>query len=288
MDKEKTRKVETSKIIVWIIFFVFLVYAITLIYPFVWFLFNSFKDKTEWLTNKFSLPGSPTFKNYTTNVMQYTSSTGYNIAQMFSLSLVITLVGTVLAVLASCMAAYVVSRYDFKAKQVIYAIAVFVIVVPLVGTLPAKIQLMQTIGLYDTLPGLFFLYSGAFGLNFILLHGFFENLSWSYAEAAYIDGANDFTVFFKVMLPLSKGPVVSVGILQLISIWNDYSTPLIFLPSMTTLAVGLHEFQKACIGKYDYPSMFAAIVIATTPVIVLFACFQKTIIENTVAGGLKG
>ena len=288
MDKEKTRKVETSKIIVWIIFFVFLVYAITLIYPFVWFLFNSFKDKTEWLTNKFSLPGSPTFKNYTTNVMQYTSSTGYNIAQMFSLSLVITLVGTVLAVLASCMAAYVVSRYDFKAKQVIYAIAVFVIVVPLVGTLPAKIQLMQTIGLYDTLPGLFFLYSGAFGLNFILLHGFFENISWSYAEAAYIDGANDFTVFFKVMLPLSKGPVVSVGILQLISIWNDYSTPLIFLPSMTTLAVGLDELQKACIGKYDYPSMFAAIVIATTPVIVLFACFQKTIIENTVAGGLKG
>lgn len=288
MDKEKTRKVETSKIIVWIIFFVFLVYAITLIYPFVWFLFNSFKDKTEWLTNKFSLPCSPTFKNYTTNVMQYTSSTGYNIAQMFSLSLVITLVGTVLAVLASCMAAYVVSRYDFKAKQVIYAIAVFVIVVPLVGTLPAKIQLMQTIGLYDTLPGLFFLYSGAFGLNFILLHGFFENLSWSYVEAAYIDGANDFTVFFKVMLPLSKGPVVSVGILQLISIWNDYSTPLIFLPSMTTLAVGLDELQKACIGKYDYPSMFAAIVIATTPVIVLFACFQKTIIENTVAGGLKG
>ena len=288
MEKEKTKKVETSKIIIWIIFFVFVVYAISLIYPFVWFLFNSFKDKTEWLTNKFGLPVSPTIKNYTTNVMQYTSSTGYNIAQMFSLSLLITLLGTVLAVLASCMAAYVVSRYDFKGKQIIYAIAVFVIVVPLVGTLPAKIQLMQTIGLYDTLPGLFFLYSGAFGLNFILLHGFFENLSWSYAEAAYIDGANDFTVFFKVMLPLSKGPVVSVGILQLISIWNDYSTPLIFLPNMTTLAVGLDELQKACVGKYDYPSMFAAIVIATTPVIVLFACFQKTIIENTVAGGLKG
>lgn len=288
MEKEKTRKVESSKIIVWIIFFVFIVYAISLMFPFVWFLYNSLKDKTEWLTNKFGLPAMPTIKNYTSNVMQYTSATGYNIAQMFSLSLFITIVGTVLAVLSSCMAAYVVSRYDFRGKQFIYAIAVFVIVVPLVGTLPAKIQLMQAIGLYDTLLGLFFLYSGAFGMNFILLHGFFENLSWSYAEAAYIDGANDFTVFFQVMLPLSKGPIVSVGVLQLISIWNDYSTPLIFLPSMTTLAVGLDELQKACIGKYDYPSMFAAIVIATTPVIILFSCFQKTIIENTVAGGLKG
>ncbi len=287
MKTISAKKIDASRLIVWGIFLVFVVYGMTLLYPFLWFLANSFKDKTEWLTNKFGLPAAFTFRNYTSNVFQYSASTGYTIAEMFPLSIFITVTGTVLSVMFSSMAAYVVSKYRFVGRQLIYSVAIFVIVVPLVGTLPAKIQIMQFMQLYDTIPGLLFLYSGAFGLNFVLMHGFFESLSWSYAEAATIDGANDFDIFFKIMLPLSKGPIVSVAILQMISIWNDYSTPLIFLPSMTTLAVGLNELQTACMGKYDYPSMFAAIIIATTPVIVLFICFHRTIIANTVAGGLK-
>ncbi len=289
--KSASRKfnVTGEKITKAVIFTVLAVYAVSLLYPFLWMFYNSFKDIGDWRVNVNGLPTKWIFANYSQNLFTYKSAiSGFNIPQMFLLSIGLTLAGTFLTVFFSTSAAYVVSKYDFWGKKLLYSIAVFVIVVPIVGTLPAKLQIMQSLGLYDNLVGMLFLYSSAFGMNFILLHGYFANISWSYAEAAFIDGASDVDVFFRIMLPMGKGAVIAVAILQSIGIWNDYSTPLLFLPSMTTLAVGLDELQKSAIGTADYPTLFAAITVAVLPVITLFIAFQKTIIANTVAGGLKG
>ncbi|MDE7295706.1 MAG: carbohydrate ABC transporter permease [Clostridia bacterium] len=274
--------------LMWCIFALFVLYAITLLYPFLWMLVNSFKETSEFLTHINGFPKNWAFTSYTNGVFRYGSASGMNIVQMFGMSAILTIAGAFVSVFFSCCAAYTVSKYNFIGKKLIYGVAVFMMVVPIVGSLPGQVRMMQDFKMYDTVIGLLFLYSGAFGLNFILFYAFFVNISWSYAEAARVDGANDFIIFFRIMIPLAKGPIIAVFILQAIGLWNDYSTPAIFLPSLTTLAVGLDEIKTAAMQQMDYPAMFAAVMITVLPMLVLFACFQKTIMENTIIGGLKG
>ena len=87
---------------------------------------------------------------------------------------------------------------------------------------------------------------------------------------------------------MCRGPIISCCILQAIGLWNDYSTPFLFMNSTPTLAVGLQAIQAELQSKGQYPLVFAAMIISILPVLILYACFQKKIIENTVAGGLKG
>ena len=161
-------------------------------------------------------------------------------------------------------------------------------VVPIVGTLPAQVKFMEFLHLEDSVIGVLFLYSGEFGFNFILLHSSFESVSWTYAEAAQMDGASHFSIFFKVMIPMCRGPIISCCILQAITLWNDYSTPFLFMNSHKTLAVGLQAIQSELELGGEYPLIFAAMIISILPVLILYCAFQKKIIENTVAGGLKG
>ena len=133
------------------------------------------------------------------------------------------------------------------------------------------------------------MYGGGFGFNFFLLYGFFKSVSWSYAEAAKIDGASNFRVFLSIMLPQAKASLFAVGIITFIGNWNDYFTPFMYLRNHQTLAVGIYKLQKSFETKgSNWPIVFAEMVLATLPIIVIFAIFQKTIISNTVAGGLKG
>lgn len=274
--------------LMWIVFALFVIYSVTLLYPFLWMLINSFKDTSEFLQHINGFPSKWTLSSYTEGVFRYQSASGMNILEMFGMSVLLTVAGTAINVFFSCCAAYVVSKYNFVGKKLIYGVAVFMMVVPIVGSLPGQVRMMQDFKMFDTLIGILFLYSGAFGLNFILFHAFFVNISWNYAEAARVDGAGDFTIFFRIMVPLAKGPIIAVCILHAIGLWNDYTTPAIFLPSITTLAVGLDEIKTAAMQQMDYPSMFSAVMITVMPMLILFACFQKTIMENTIVGGLKG
>lgn len=269
-------------------FIVFAIYSISLLFPFVWMLLNSFRSVGEWqsivsFTDFWGFPKTWDFNNYLIIFQEN------NVLEMVFYSVILTVFGTIVNVFFSACAAYVLAKYEFPGRKLIYALAIFAMVVPIVGTLPAQVRFMEMLNLDDTVIGVLFLYSGAFGFNFILLYSAFSSISWSYAEAAQMDGGGHFTIFFKVMIPMCKGPIISCCILQAIALWNDYSTPYLFLNSHPTLAVGLQSLQEELIGQGGkYPLVFASMIISIIPVIVLYALFQKKIIENTVAGGLKG
>lgn len=287
----KTKKrapVTAYAVIKYAVFAVFVLYAVSLAFPFVWMLLNSFKPNGEFLTgNVFGFPKKFTFGNYG-NILAYKIG-GQSIWQMFLTSVVLTVLGTGVNVFFSTISAYCVSKYKFPGRKVIMGVAIFTMIIPIVGTLPAQVQMMELFHLQDSMLGVLFLYSGCFGFNFILLHSSFESISWNYAEAAQIDGANRAQILFRIMLPVALGPIVAVSVLQAIVVWNDYSTPFLFMPSNKTLAVGLQSLQGELSGKGgNYPGIFAAVIIAVLPILVLYACFQKKIMENTVAGGLKG
>ena len=125
-------------------------------------------------------------------------------------------------------------------------------------------------------------------MNFFLMYGFFKNISSTYAEAARVDGAGHLMVFFKIMLPLALPVIVSLSVIYAIGIWNDYTTPSIYMKSMPPLAYGLFLVRETLTGKGAYTQTFAAMMIALVPILAVFIAFSNTIMENTIAGGLKG
>ena len=269
-----------------VVFIIFIIYAITLIFPFLWMIMNSFKSTADFSGgNYFGLPKIFAGKNFIDVLSMKVGNE--TIAMMFLMSVVTTILGTLLNVGFSACVAYVVAKFKFPFRGVLYGVAVFSMVVPIVGTLPAQVNMMQTFHLDNSLLGVLFLYSSCFGFNFILLYSAFTSISNTYMEAASVDCAGRFKTFFRVMLPMAKGPIIAASILTAIGYWNDYQTPYLYLPDdYQTLAVGLQKFQAE--NEASYPMVFASMLISIVPILILYICFQKRIIESTNAGGLKG
>ena len=292
--RARFKPVTSQRVVIYIVFVVFVLYALTLLFPFGWMLLNSVRDQHEFLASPFAFPTSFNFvSNYSQAIFRFRieaiGGREFSLATMFLISVFITIVGTALSVIFSAMLAYTVCKYKFRGRGLVYTLVIFALIVPLVGTLPATFDLMGRLRLLNTFPGILILYSASYGMAFLLLYGFYKSISWSYAEAAFIDGAGHFGVFFKIMLPLSKPALIAVGIIAGIGIWNDYGTPAIFLQNFPPLAVGLNAMvEQMAEWELNFPVLFAAMLISVTPVIIIFAAFQKTIMKNTVAGGLKG
>jgi ABC-type glycerol-3-phosphate transport system permease component len=279
-----------EKVLFIVMFVLFLLFALSFIFPFLWICMNAFKTKNQFASDFMSWPTSWNWSNFVSAItFSNTTTKNYTIFQMMGMSVLVAGLGTLATVFTSSCAAYVVAKYKFPGRNFIFAVVIFSLIVPIVGSLPSQIQLMKNMGLTDTVIGCIFLYSGGFGTNFLLLYSFFKNLSWTYVEAAKIDGASDFRIFFSIILPMAKGPVVAVTILTLIGLWNDYLTPSIYLSKQPTIAVGIYYMQKAMLEtKGEYPMFFATIILTLLPIILVFCFFSKTIMENTSVGGLKG
>ncbi len=278
------KQTKAEKTILTIVFIIFSIYAFTLIFPFVWSLINSFKTNQEFfnIDNAWKLPQNFSFDNYI-NVFRETG-----IVSMFLRSLYLVVVGTALSVFMSSSAAYVVSKYEFKGRNLVYTIAITVMIIPTVGSLSATFRLVHNLGIYNNLFVYPIFYGGAFGFGFLLFYGFFKGIPWTYAEAAFVDGASHFQVFFKVMLPQIRPAIISFAIIQGINIWNDFFGPFMLIPDQKTVAVGLQDLVNVMQYQAMWPMLFAAMIISAVPVIVIFLVFNKTIMENTIAGGLKG
>ena len=113
-------------------------------------------------------------------------------------------------------------------------------------------------------------------------------MSWNYAEAAFIDGASHYSVFFKIMQPMAMPSVTAIAIMSFVGLWNDYSAPLLFMPNLPTLASGLVLYEKETQYMANQPIYFAGAIISIIPVVTIFIVFQNTIMQNVYAGGLKG
>jgi raffinose/stachyose/melibiose transport system permease protein/N-acetylglucosamine transport system permease protein len=185
--------------------------------------------------------------------------------------------------------AYVLTKYPFPGSKGFYSLAFILMMVPLVGNTASVYRLYFDLNMYNTYWGIILTSCGGFGMGFVLLYGFFKNLSWTYAEAAFIDGANHFKVFFKIMMPMAMPAISAIAIQGAIGIWNDYFTFYMYAPDKVTISLGLYSLQAANqYGKISYPELFAAMMISVIPVIVIYAASQNFIIKNTTLGGIKG
>lgn len=269
-----------------VVFILFSIYTITLIFPFVWAFLSSLKTDDEYWAKVFALPEKWLFSNYALAFKEFKiGDTG-----MFGLignSIWLTFAGTAAAVLTSSATAYIIAKYKFWGTKIIYGVAIFSMIIPIVGNLPAMYKLVTGLKLNNP-AGILTLYAGGFGFNFIILIGFYRSVSWTYAEAGFIDGASHSTVYWRIILPQAKPAIVSIAILSCIGIWNDYYTPLLYLKDYPTLALGIYQFDIMQQYRSNMPIYYCATLLSVLPILIVFCLFQETIMENTVAGGLKG
>ncbi len=269
-----------------VVFVLFIVYALVLLIPFGWILLNSFKDPVDFGTDKWNISFSAGFSNYV-EAFNY-KVRGTSVFGMYLNSLLVVGGGVAVTLISCTLASYTMAKYKFRGRGIIYNIVIISMMVPIVGTLPAQYRLMQNLGLVDNILGVWFLYSGGFGFNFLFLYAYFKSISWTYAEAAQIDGASDFRIFIEIMVPMAKPALTAVGVLTFMGLWSDYQTPYFYLNSMPTIALGLKDMSDQLAYDPNYPLVLATAITATVPIIIVFCLFQKTIMNNMTVGGLKG
>ena len=255
--------------------------VITLL-PFLWMLLTSLKTQSEAIhVPPVIFPAKPVVSNYT-DVFK-----DVPFARMY-LNTIISAVITVAAQLLFCsMAAYAFAKLKFPGRDVIFVTLLAVLMVPSSFFILPQYLIIQKLGLLNTIPALFIpnLFS-AFGT--FLLRQFFLSLPSDLEDAAALDGCTPFTTYWRIMLPLAKPGLVSLGILTLRFAWNDLMWPLIVNTSQEkmTLTAGLAYMQ----GQYqtNFPEMMAGAMMAIIPLLILFAVFQRQFIEGIALTGIKG
>lgn len=286
--KERVIRSTKEKVIHEIVFAFFLVYAFTLIYPFLFLLFNSFKDYEAIADFPMQLPNADTFV-WDSYLRAWFSM---KIGRMFFNTVTLSVGQTFVSMALTCMAAYTLAKYPFKANTTIYTIILVASVVPTFGAEASTFQLMDKLNLRNKYVGMLVM-CGGFGSAFLYLHSFFKGIPWSFAESAMLDGASEFRIFLQIMLPLAKNGIMVFTIMKFIGYWNEYWSVLLYYCDIGkgfehhwTLSVGLTKLsQNRNIKKNVF---YAGTIICIIPALLFYAVFSNKLMGNLNAGGIKG
>ena len=272
------------KVIVYIVMFLA---AMSFIISFVWILTNSFKTGIEYSMDSFLPSKNFDWQNYI-QVINNLNYKGYNIFGMLINSLILVGWNVLVTLTLPHMAAYVLARFNFKFGRLLEAVIFASMVIPVIGTSSSTMWFLNSIGLHNTFLGVFILQMGSLGFGQIMLTTFYRGISSTYAEAAYIDGASEWKVFTRIYYPQAKA-ITLINVVQgVIAVWNDYMTGYLYLPDHPTLALGLQQMQALFVDfGFDYPVMFAGVILSMVPVLTLYFIFSKQIIENITVGAMK-
>lgn len=269
-----------------ILYMILVVWGISVLYPLLWTLLDSLKDNEQFFFKApWSLPDIPLIWSNFSYVWSK-----YNFSTYFVNSIIVTLGSTLLGVLLSAMTAYVLARYKFRGSNALFLLYISSMMVPFVLALIPLFFLMNSMGLINTKMGLIFVYTSsllAFGI-FILV-GFFKSLPKELEEAAIVDGASYYGTFFRVMLPLSQPGLITLGIVNVLNIWNEYivGTILINDPNQYTLPVEIGVMQAEMQYRTEWGPLFAALLITIVPIIIVYIIFQRQIASGITAGAVK-
>lgn len=276
------------------IMLVFLViYAAMILYPYLLALNSAFREWGEFTDNIFGF-SKWTLENFKKVFVEFnypvTMEDGTPGAYYFDgllMNSVLYAVGcAAAATLCPCIVGYCTAKFPYKFSKFIVSMIYVLMGMPIVGTTVSEIQMAQNVGIYNSIPGMWFLKFGFVGMYTLLFHAMYKSIPQEYVEAAYMDGAGNFQIFTRVMLPLSTSLMSVVFILSFVGFWSDYTTPLYFLPSHPTLSLTLLNFSELS-GTTETMQM-AACVLLCIPSLVLFASFTEKFTENLQVGGIKG
>ncbi len=284
--KEKTLHAERTRKTVISVFFALL--SIAYVFPVFMVLVNSFKLNTFVKTETFAMPTEESWAGLG-NFIEGMTFGGYPFWKSVVYSLVITVISTALILMFTSMAAWYISRVDSPFCRAVYYTCVFSQVVPFQMVMFTLSKTANTLHLNTpwTIP-VIYLGFGA-GLAVFMFVGFVKSIPLDIEEAAAIDGCGPMRTYFSVVLPMLKPTMISVGILELMWVWNDYLLPYLVLDRTEYRTIPIHiQYLKGSYGTVDLGATMAIILMAIIPIIIVYLFCQKHIVKGIAAGAVKG
>jgi len=261
---------------------IMLVVGLVWMYPFLWVIFTAFKGRLDAFTSGASLlPTTWVYDNFSRAWTQAGVSTYFVNTVVYAGS------STIIEVFKASLCGYVLARYQFPGRTLLYRLIVATLFVPIASIIIPQFTLVHSLGLLDTRAGVILAMSGSSGALYVLLFtGFFETLPRDLFDAAKIDGAG-FVRTFRVMLPLARPVIATVVIFNFIAAWNEFNIPFVFTlsrPELQNLAVGMRTFQGE--HSFDWTGLAAGMVFSFVPMLVIFLAFQNYFVRG-LAGAVK-
>ena len=266
----------------------FAIISVIYLMPIVLVLMNSFKANTSINTDPFSFPTAATFmgfENYVTGVV----AGNYPFLQSVTNSFTITILSVALILVCTSMAAWYISRVNDMVSRIVYYMCVFSMVVPFQMVMLTLSNTARELSLDTpwTIP-VVYLGFGA-GLAVFMFSGFVKSMPLEIEEAAAIDGCGPIRTFFGVVMPMLKPIIISVAVLELMWVWNDYLLPYMVLDRQKYMTIPIHiQYLQGSYGHVDLGAVMALIMIAIVPIVIFYLFCQKYIVSGVMAGAVKG
>ena len=302
MEKNNQTKSKKSFSISWlsvIILVALIVYSVILIAILLWAAFSSVKtvdyfNNVDVVWPQSLLPWEWEFGNYGFVFMNFKvrlrgTTRSVWIESLVMNSLLYAGVGALLHTGVACLMAYLAAKFKYKFSGIIYWTVVICMTIPIVGADISNIQILNGMGFYDTFLGAWILKFNFMGTYFLVFFAIFATLPNDYAEAAFLDGAGETKVLLKVILPLVSSTFFTVFLLNFIAFWNDYTVPLLYLPTHPTLSYAVQYLTDGGgEGDFNYvPVRMATCFLVAIPILILFLIFRGRIMNKVSMGGIK-
>jgi raffinose/stachyose/melibiose transport system permease protein len=263
---------------------ILILYTLVALFPIVLILVNAFKTRKAIFGAPLALPGAETF---TLSGFQTVLAQG-DFALYFTNSLVVTVVALVLILLFGAMAAFALSEYRFPGNPLLGLYLALGIMIPIrLGTV-GILELMVRLDLVNTRTALILVYTAqGLPLAIFILSEFMRSVSKDLKDAGRIDGLSEYTIFFRIVLPLMRAPMATVAVFTMIPVWNDLWFPLILAPGEATKTITLGA--QVFVGQFvtDWNAVLAALSLAIIPVLLLYLIFSKQLIRGITSGAVK-
>ena len=270
-----------DKIVAGVSHTVLVIWCLLVIIPLLWVILSSFKTSSEIFASPFALPQNWNFTNYRN------AWTTAGIGNFFFNSVIVVFGALFLTMLFGAMSAYVLARFRFPGSRLLYYLMLAGLTFPIFLAIVPLFFVLRGIGLLNTLPGLILTYAAfAFPFTVFFLHAFFRTLSRSIAEAAAMDGAGEWRIFFQIMLPMARPGLATVAILNFVGLWNQFLLPVALNTTTENyvLTQGMASFASQAGYSVDFGALFAAVVITVVPVLIVYLIFQRQL-QGSVSQG---
>lgn len=260
---------------------ILLIGAIAAVLPLLVVLIGSFKSNEEFLTTGvLALPQQLDFSNYVTAFVNGQMLTG------FKNTFFIFIVSMVGKLTLGSMFAYAMNRFDFRYKKLILTLFMTAMLIPGITSQVATFQIIESMGLFNTIWSVIVLNLGTDVISIYIFMQYLDEIPVSLDESAYLDGASHFQIFWKIILPNLKAPIVTMLIISGVGVYNDFYNPFLYMPAreLKVISTALFAFK----GPYgtNWPVILAGVMIVIVPILILFVSLQKYI-YNGVAGSVK-
>ena len=292
---ERIKRTKSERILYTFVFVILLIYSLFILYHFYFLLQLATKgsareyDKAVMTDTLAIWSENFTLRNFRLAFSALTDDYGNTFLGMTFNSVWFSIGSMVISLFFESAVTYIICKYNFRGRTLLYNLVIFRLMLPIVGTLPSAYRIYKAFGLLNSPKILITAVDALTGANFLIMYSFYKGISWDYAEAAFIDGANHFDVYFRIMVRMALPAISVLFITGFIGRWNEYMTISIFMPQLPTLSYGLYMFeQNMRYSGGDMPVYFAGVFIAAIPCIVLFILFQNSIMQTVHMGGIKG